>query len=297
MESNNRYKISFISADKKYLIRRYMITPIVRLSFYPLSILGLLFFRKSRNDKVIFIVGASRSGTTVFLDIFKEHERIANWSEAPHVFESDYYNKEKDNIMEVENLFYKYRLKFLIGSFLAFRGRNKFFLNKHPQNSYRVVALKKIFPKAKFIHVIRNGHSVVASNYLQINRDKFRKSMYFGGFPKPRNWKSLLNEKLVFQLAYYWADVTNYLRDVFEESNKIDKNYIEVFFEEFCNDTDKVLANVDDFCGLDHSQRINQKSIKLVLDNNKWKKVFTSAEISKIENITSETMRKFNYIK
>ena len=79
--------------------------------------------------------------------------------------------------------------------------------------------------------------------------------------------------------------------------NKIDKNYIEVFFEEFCNDTDKVLANVDDFCGLDHSQRINQKSIKLVLDNNKWKKVFTSAEISKIENITSETMRKFNYIK
>ena len=140
------------------------------------------------NNTPFFIVGSVLSGTTLLRNVLRLHPRLL-CPEETHVFRwgtpfateefVDLYNnadtlklhRKIDGIQEQE--FREVlsgsvdRHSFMLEYFEAFkRVKNKKQLrcfDKSPQNVYGMVLIKAYFPKAKFIHIIRNPLDVVAS--------------------------------------------------------------------------------------------------------------------------------------
>lgn len=123
---------------------------------------------KGRIERPIFIIGAARSGTTMLAEtILSRHPDIAYLSEPnptwgfgnaykPHdvLTESDVTQRGANHIRKVFE-------KFLISS-----GKRRF-MEKTPRNCLRMPYIRKIFPDAKFVHVIRDGRDVAVSASIE----------------------------------------------------------------------------------------------------------------------------------
>ncbi len=124
------------------------------------------------NDDIVFIGGAGRSGTTLLRVMLNAHHRFASGPEF----------KAINNIIEVYNQIKNYKdirksydisdeilsnsFSTLIASFFEnFRIKNQAarIVEKTPHNVLVMKELAEIFPKAKFIHVVRDGRDVASS--------------------------------------------------------------------------------------------------------------------------------------
>lgn len=290
----NRYRLPLLSADVKYLIRRYALSPII----FFVSLIAFAFYRWLPHQlyRPIFVIGCSRSGTTIFLDVFRQHSELADWSEAGQILELRYYDRECDHLRDETDAtaFERRRLQSLFGVFVSITGKPRL-LNKHPQNSYRIRFLKAIFPDAIFIHLVRDGRAVALSNLAQVKRDRFRQRIPFGSFPKPRNWRNWLDRTGEEQYAYQWVDVVEYIRET-AKSELCDRNYIEVRYEEFCSDPAGVLTALDDFCGLARGGRDPQRiPHDLRIDNDKWMTVWNEDQKSRVHSIQAALLKELGY--
>ena len=86
------------------------------------------------------------------------------------------------------------------------------FVNKHPRNSVRIDYLRRVFPDARFIHVIRDGRAVVSSIVAQIRGRARRAKQPMGGFCRPPGWRALLRDDLVEQTALQWQAIVRHVR-------------------------------------------------------------------------------------
>ncbi len=281
----------------KYLIRIYCIGPLTRMASYT-AYLGCPFIPESflKLEKPIFIIGCSRSGTTIFNEIFSKHQDVANWSEAAQVFDLNYYSSDGDDLKLEKNAshFESYRLR-LFFKLSMYARRRKRFMNKHPQNSMRIRYLNSIFPDAVFVHLIRDGRAVVFSNYMKTVKDKFRKRYPFGKFPKPELWRDYENLPLLMQFSHQWVDITRYIRNTANEILKPDR-YIELRYEDFCREPHKILGELDAFCGLD----IRRRDYRMVPGelknyNFKWQDRLNEKDILEMEQIIGSCMTELGY--
>jgi len=247
MRPDNRYRVGWLSPNTKFSIRKFVLQPVALALFPFAAISGLVFFGWVSRRPTVFIVGASRSGTTVFADSLSKASWLSEWSEAALVFNPCYFFKHADDHKLRFNLLEKGWIYFWLGIFLSFKPRNMIFLNKHPQNSYKVTALRNLFKSVKFIHLIRDGYCVIASNLCEIRSNNFRKDRPFGGFPKPRNWREIEGTDLEKQCVY-WVDVLTHLRRFGSEHSSI---YLEVLFENFIAEPNQTLKTVTAFLGQD----------------------------------------------
>lgn len=297
-ETDNRYKIDFLNPNLKNIIRKYIFGPILIITGRVCYVLRFLIFHKLLLfEKPIFIIGCSRSGTTIFADMFSRHDDLASVSEAAQVFELNYYDKNIDHTKTEEQVtpFNEFCIKFFLGFITYLVKKKRRLVNKHPQNSLRIRFLKVIFQDAIFIHLIREGLAVVYSNYTQTLRDRFRQTIPFGGFPKPPLWRKYIILPLHIQYAHQWVDIVNFIQK--EASLYLSSDsYIEIKYEDFCKNTYKILKEVDIFCGLNPNLRQYSKiPPSLNLDNEKWKSGFEKKQIKEIEKIIEETERKIGY--
>lgn len=183
----NRYKVAFLDADTKFRIRRTVLAPLTNfLSAAAYLTVPLLPPRAYALDRPIFIVGCSRSGTTVLVDMFKCHCDLAQWSEAGEVADPNYLAPNRSHVRTAEDAtsWHARRMRLLFGLYARLSGK-RHFVNKHPENSLRLPYLKRIFPDAKFVHVIRDDRATAYSNLRQTMRDRFHQRDPFGYFPKP----------------------------------------------------------------------------------------------------------------
>ena len=148
--------------------------------------------------------------------MLRQHRDLAEWSEGGQLFELNYFDPTISHVKNASDAtpFHVRRLRVIVAVFLALKGKRRF-LNKHPQNSYRIAFLRKIFPGAKFIHLVRDGRAVVASNVAQVRRDRYRQSLPFGSFPKPRGWERLLALPLSVQFVGRYGQEATLLRVAF----------------------------------------------------------------------------------
>lgn len=293
----NRYRVSFLSPNQKYLIRKFLLVPFIKIFSKLISAVTILLpMQFLKLDRPIFIIGCSRSGTTLFADMFAKHRDLANWTEAPHVFELDYYNKEIDHVKTENDASPKVirRIRFLLGFYTKLL-KKKRFVNKHPQNSLRIIFLKEIFPDAIFIHILRDGRAVVQSNVMQVKSYWYRQTIPFGSFPKPPDWRKYVHLNLIKQYSHQWVDIIEYIRNKAKKQIS-EKNYIEIYYEDFCKDPHDILQKVDNFCGLS----INSREYKNIPNtfhssNFRWKDLLSDKEIEEIELIGKELLEKLNY--
>lgn len=282
---------------RNYVIRKFFYGPFLRFACL-LMFLFSPFIPKSwhRLKKPIFIIGCSRSGTSIFIQLFKKHKELCNWSEAAQVFDLNYYDPKIEHQKGAENVtpFNRFRIQSLFGFKTRLMHKSRF-INKHPQNSVRIEFLKEIFPDALFIHIIRDGRAVVESNYSRISLDRFRSYYPFGNFPKPKRWKEYLKLKSIEQFSYQWTDIVQEIRSA--AKNRLNsKNYIEIRYEDFCQDPRGIVNLLDKWCSLDERGR-SYKEIPEKLDNqnHKWDTKLSENEKSAMTSIIQSLNQQLGY--
>ena len=163
----------------------------------------------------------------------------------------------------------------------------------------RVKFLKKIFPDAKFINVIRDGRAFVNSII----------NIYFWkGWEGPQNWRwGMLNEEqekrwesynksFIILAAIEWE----ILMDAFEIVKKsCDKSqFIEVKYEDLMADPIKIFKEVVDFSELEWSTNFENKIKKFKLKNMnyKWQENLSKEQKDMLNEYLKPYLKKFEYI-
>ena len=219
------------------------------------------------NSKIIFIVGAPRSGTTWLQMMISDHPHVTTTIETPIFYNYvqniiSTWESEKTKIKknkETRNTFNRGGLPLifsedefteLLHSFclpvykkiLAKKPGASIVLDKDPFNSFMINTISRIFPGAKFINIIRDGRDVACS------RMAAKKSMQFG-------------EGNVIDAAKTWVQF------VFGVGSLISKkDIIEVSYEELVKDTEKTLDKVFDFCDIEADSDL----IRLCVERNRF---------------------------
>jgi hypothetical protein len=126
---------------------------------------------KTIGDGFVFIVGSPRSGTTILGELLDKHDHISQWYEPYFVWDrffrraSDDERTEADASLQVRKWIYR--------NFVRFKTRKKcsVLIDKSPRNSLKIPFILKVFPQAKFIHILRDGRDVT----LSINKEWLRR--------------------------------------------------------------------------------------------------------------------------
>ena len=142
------------------------------------------------NEKLnapIFIIGSGSSGTSVLSKVLETHRDVYSAKEADEVW---YIASKKTNLRryDIKGRFYFDELDFnkcqaerinRIFCHILKNAKKRRFLEKTPHNLYRVRWVKKLFPDAKFINIIRSGKDFVRS-IKKRNRDEQAPGAYPG---------------------------------------------------------------------------------------------------------------------
>jgi len=102
--------------------------------------------------------------------------------------------------------------------------------------SLRIPFLKKIFPDAKFVHVLRDGRDVACS---LMNAP----SGYFWSYIKPPGWKEIRKKyKGIRRCAWQWKATLDIINS--DKKNISQEDFIEIQYEDFVNNPDKTVKIV-----------------------------------------------------
>lgn len=282
---------------RNYLIRRYALGPILRIATHLLAGLGLLvppLRRRVRNP--VFIVGCSRSGTTLFAEIFGAHKDVCNVMDAAQVWDLDYYDREADDHRDEARAtpWEASRIRTTFGLRLLLSSRTRL-VNKNNQNSLRLGFIRRLYPDACVVHVLRDARPVVLSNVSRTEKDGYRRLFPFGRFPKPVAWRDYLSKPLVEQFAHQWRDVTATARN---DGRRLfgPAGYAEVRFEDFCADPAETLRRIDAFCGLAPGGRDAAVLARIATgDSDDWRSRLAGADLARIMEIAGPQLSQFGY--
>jgi hypothetical protein len=267
------------------------------------------------DKKEIFIIGAPRSGTTWLLRLLASHSNVVMANTialhlkegigSPHSEESHYFNFRIENELkfDTEEDFINQTRK----RYYSILSDDKFcFLDKTPDHVFHLDKIKKCFPNAYIIHIIRDGHDVLASlkdyKYLKI-----KKYAPFGT-ERPDNFRG--ND--YYQVSKLENNELNIWKDFVEagiEGSKIFQNYTEIFYEDLISNTETVLSALFSHIGLDDEsnsiiQKYNKDSSSVLGESskicvvggvNRWGRILTQEEVNKFRHNSLHLLRKYRY--
>lgn len=273
------------------------------------------------NKEPFFIVGCPRSGTTLLQLLINSHPKIAIPPES-HIFVrfskifncygdlskdcnlhllvkdllNDYHIRDWDLKISVADFCDQLQEKSLAGIIslifsLYVRKEGKVrWGDKTPQNMLYLSEIRKVFPDAKFIHLIRDGRDVAVSS----NR-------VFVGPPS------------IYGIAKEWC---RYIFTFKEFKNTVDKSkYIEIHYEQLVKDPNNELKKIFEFLeespisvgkNIPNSTAktnylnadLHMQSLNLPISSSKiniYKKVFTERKIEVFENIAKDALAYCGY--
>lgn len=124
------------------------------------------------DNSFVFIIGSPRSGTTILGEILDKHDQISQWYEPYFVWDLHFRTRLHDErtaeeatpriCNQIYTAFLKYKKK--TGS--------KIVVDKSPRNSLKIPFIRKIFPQARFIHILRDGRDATLSIHKEWLRRK-----------------------------------------------------------------------------------------------------------------------------
>lgn len=303
----------FLFEGRPLTTRGRWINPIVFLNYKILSTIPI----SGPKNHPIFIVGTGRSGTTILGKILSMHKQVAFLNEPKALWfftnkEDDligsysdrkgrYYFNENDFSVEAKKKMDRIYRSYLLLTF------SNFIVDKYPEQLFRYHYIKKIYPNAKFIFLVRNGEDVVSSI-----------SFWSKKYPKSKNesWWGLNDKKWillceqVIKKDKYFKDLlpilknlnSNYDRAAIEwivtmrYGLELSKNYTEDFltirYENLINNSKQELLNLQKFIGLKNDQRFYDYAKIVLKENQKTTNVILNEKILKL---FKETMITLNY--
>ena len=159
---------------------------------------------------------------------------------------------------------------------------NSVFLSKYTDFP-RIKMLKKIFPEAKFIHLVRDGRAVANSYTQKIKSGDFNTSKEIDNWMSawPEEWqnkfKELDNNPIAFTLTQ-WKFFVSQIKSELEELPKED--YIEIKYSKLTSDQDSEINKLLSFCDLkmDSNMKYFMKQKPSNDMNFKWKEKLSKEE-------------------
>jgi hypothetical protein len=267
---------------------------------YALYRLRVLSWARGRRDirvkQPIFMLGCPRSGTTICGKLFGGHPDLSDFSEAGFVWDPRQYFNPQANHLWTEEDFTSFDFNRLHQCFEYFREqRHKArFFNKHPRNSVRIGYIRKVFPDAIFLHVIRDGRATVLSIVKAIENERVRQKFPFGNFCKPPNWKAFQSVDPIEQAALQWNEIVRY---VLSWRDQLQGAYYEIRYEDFCLNPRGVLGKAYAYCGLpDQEQHLSHIPESLNSRNFKWQEQLTDVQKELILSIQKDLLHKLGYL-
>jgi len=174
------------------------------------------------------------------------------------------------------------------------------FLNKSPQNSMRIFALKKIFPDAKFINIARDPRAVIASMLTRSEKE----GKFDPGIPRKKETSTMIsyfkqkffpNSKNFDAVKHYsnlYQEITEDLHD-FSKQNQ--NNFINVFYDELISEPAKVVTKILEFVDLKKPSNLENLIFRIKKNQNNWKERLTKNDEKKILKIVKSSIKKMNY--
>lgn len=205
---------------------------------------------KTNSSRLIFIGGCPRSGTTLVKRIVNAHSQIYCGPEFGHLPNiCNQYELMKKGIVsdrikaycseeQLKDYFKEFILNF-VNPTLA-KNRAFYFAEKTPDNILVFFTLHELFPKAKFIHVIRNPLDVVAS-YLRVGARSNKDPQQFPHFYSARH------------AAAHWVKTVNSLWGRKDKFNEIpfQQRYLELRYEDIVENTKETVSSLCMWLGVE----------------------------------------------
>jgi hypothetical protein len=124
----------------------------------------------AKNASFVFIVGSPRSGTTIFGEMLDKHPQLSQWYE-PYFVWDRYFRLAPHDERTVAEATARVK-KQIFKDFDRYR-KNKsclVLIDKSPRNSLKIPFILEIFPRARFIHLLRDGRDVTLSIHKEWQR-------------------------------------------------------------------------------------------------------------------------------
>lgn len=189
----------------------------------------------------------------------------------------------------------KKQKKRIISSFEKIRcyQRANVLITKRTANNRRIAQLIKVFPDAKFIHIIRDGRAV-AFSLLNVDWWNDHK-VWWWGLKTPRQWKAEGNNPLEMA-ARNWVEEIDVIQNGLKYVS-VEQIY-EVRYEQLHFDYLNVLIKINDFIGL-NQDCIWIKALKSLSVKNKnkmWQEKISKDGQEIITKIQHDTLRSLGYL-
>jgi len=116
---------------------------------------------------VLFIVGCGRSGTTVLGEALDRHPDVTNWYEPYFIW--DYLLGIPDTNVRTADMATPDVVRFIRREFETYRRKAgaRIVVDKSPEHCFTIPFVTKVFPQARWVHLIRDGRDVT----LSMNRE------------------------------------------------------------------------------------------------------------------------------
>jgi Sulfotransferase family len=116
---------------------------------------------------VNFVLGAPRSGTTLLGNLLGCCDKVVDWIEPNFVW--DHYFRDYPDDVRTEKDYNEIVKNQIIRDFRSYQKhyRGKVIIDKTPRHTLKIPFIQKIFPKGKFIHIIRDPRDSVLSFYIK----------------------------------------------------------------------------------------------------------------------------------
>jgi omega-hydroxy-beta-dihydromenaquinone-9 sulfotransferase len=273
--------------SKKFSVRLRYLSHIIRGWLGYLGLFGRL-------NPPILVVGSQNSGTTALAEALAVHPKIANRSEERVLWDKDFHSKNHDLLKTAEDAT-PATIRRIRGNFCYFQWLTgkPYVLNKHPENCFRIHYMKKIFPEARLIHIVRDGHAAINSNNKRAVPRPGDKPVPFGGYSRPPGWREWLDRPMLEQFAYMWKESALYAA---REGRKYGKDYLEVRYEDLTENAPEVISRIWEWLGLEVTPDTVAQLPSFKNQNYKWKEKLSHDQIRTIRQVAYEGLRYFGYM-
>jgi len=190
-----------------------------------------LELNKPLNKKIIFVVGMTRSGTSLVEQVISSHDKVYGAGELNFLTDAVFdqfisknsYNPEfKINEINKDNL--EYIKKYYEENINKFNFSEEYISDKAPLNFRFIGFIKKIFPNSYIIHCSRDPLDICWSNYKQFftsTRTGFTSNLtnlgnFYNLYKEHMNYWNKLYGKKIYNLKY-----ENFINNFEEEAKKL----------------------------------------------------------------------------
>ncbi len=179
------------------------------------------------------------------------------------------------------------KLKDIFRLHLEITGKDRF-LSKRTSNTQRIRLIARMFPDARFVHIIRDGRAVaLSSQKVEWWRDV---KLWWSG-TTPSEWEGGSGDPLELPALHWKHNLEEILGN-----KQVLRNYMELRYESLVADPRSVMREVLEFCDLHPSEDWEERLPESLPDmNRKWRENLDGPQLETLDHAIGGTLREMGY--